>query len=112
MCCCPPCVLYTGSLLGLQGAAGATTSEAQRRNAFLQQLRNRLAAPSTDETEAEGAASEPELNLKRLVTKHGMEDWMQVCTHAGFAVWQRSALSVKPALAVLLRLPRWLVRKL
>lgn len=65
------------SVCAVQGAVGAITDEAQRRNAFLQQLRNRLAGPSTDEQEAVGAPDEPELNLKLLVTKHGMEDWMQ-----------------------------------
>lgn len=62
-----------------QGAAGAITSEAKRRHAFLQQLRNRLATPSTGEGETEvETVGEPELNLKLLVAKHGVEDWMQV----------------------------------
>lgn len=64
----------------VQGAVGAIPNEAQRRYAFLQQLRNRLAGPSSDEQEAVGTADEPELNLKLLVTKHGMEDWMQART--------------------------------
>lgn len=62
----------------VQGASGAVTEEAKRRSAFLLQLRNRLAAASTEEQEAGAGVSEPELNLTLLVTRHGMEDWMQV----------------------------------
>jgi hypothetical protein len=64
--------------LPVQGASGAVTEEAKRRSAFLLQLRNRLAAASTEEQEAGSGDSEPELNLTLLVTRHGMEDWMQV----------------------------------
>lgn len=53
-------------------------SEAQRRQAFLQQLRNRLANATADEEAAQALVHGPELHLKKLVTKHGMEDWMQV----------------------------------
>lgn len=65
-------------LLLPQGASGAVTSEAQRRQAFLQQLRDRLATASADEEVAAAMAQAPEQHLKLLVTKHGMEDWMQV----------------------------------
>lgn len=76
-----PCLLSLLPLLACchtQGASGAVTSEAQRRQAFLQQLRDRLATASADEEVAAAIAQAPEQHLKLLVTKHGMEDWMQV----------------------------------
>lgn len=87
VCVCITCASVCLSVRLLQDGSGATSSDGQRRREeFLQQLHSRLVEAT--EQQQQGANSNAQLlaagqqpdasSLKRLVTKHGMEDWMQV----------------------------------
>jgi len=62
-----------------QGEPTQGALESLRRREFLQQLHNRLAqAHGRQQHGSDHQIGQIEPSLKHLVTKHGVEDWMQV----------------------------------
>lgn len=94
------------SLPRMQGEPNSPNGESLRRQEFLQQLRARLQEGEQQQQQGGDAACDDAreggwdgsdsaldsvmeefgIHLKRLVTKHGIEDWMQVCVHVGVCV--------------------------